>query len=113
MGRTPDYWKNNPSSWPISTDTLFRNVFTCSPTSLIYPESMMTLLTLQPYDQNGLAMHLVAAYLNAVSGFTPFLPVETIKAMFSEWQSQGVFSPAAQVSWTSDQIVAYLQKTQS
>lgn len=111
-GRSPGYWKNN-TSWPINRNTKFSHVFSCNPHSPYATITMFDLLTHQDFDTNNLGMHLVAAYLNAVSGWTAFLSVETIKSMFTEWQSQGYFSPTATVHWNAAQIVDYLTQTQS
>lgn len=111
-GRSPGYWKNH-SSWPINRNTRFSNVFGCNPHSPYATITMLDLLTHQDFDTNNLGMHLVAAYLNAISGWTPFLNVETIKSMFTEWQAQGYFSPTATVHWSAAQIVDYLTQTQS
>jgi hypothetical protein len=111
-GRSPGYWKNN-TYWPINRGTKFRNIFACNPHSPYGTITMLELLTPQDFDTNKLGMHLVAAYLNAVSGWTPFLSTETIKSMFSEWQAQGYFSPTATVQWSAAQIVDYLTQTQS
>ncbi|TCS38585.1 hypothetical protein EDC30_102324 [Paucimonas lemoignei] len=112
-GRSPGYWKNHKESWPIATDTEFRRVFPASPTSVYAKYTLLQLLSPQKDDRQNLGMHLVAAYLNAISGWTPFLTTETIIAMFSEWQSKGTFSPTATVHWTSAEIVTYLKATQA
>ncbi|HEY8100300.1 MAG TPA: hypothetical protein VIF82_06070 [Burkholderiaceae bacterium] len=111
-GRSPGYWRNN-LSWPININTKFSNVFSCTIHSPYASIKMLDLLTPQNFDTYNLGMHLVAAYLNAVSGWTPFLTVETIKSMFTEWQAQGYFSPTANVHWSATQIVDYLTQTQS
>lgn len=113
LGRSPGYWKNHLESWPIATDTQFRNVFPTSPSSVYAKYTFVQLLTPQQDDRQNLGMHLVAAYLNAISGWTPFLKTETIIAMFAEWQSKGTFSPTATVQWTSADIVTYLKATQA
>jgi hypothetical protein len=113
QGRSPGYWKNHADSWPIATDTKFKSVFPTSPASVYAKYTFLQLLTPQQDDQQNLGMHLVAAYLNAVSGWTPFLKVETIIAMFAEWQSKGAFSPTATVQWGAAEIVNYLKATQA
>lgn len=112
-GRSPGYWKNH-TNWPIPhrSTCKFSSVFTCGFGSPYASVTMLTLLSHQSYDTNNLGMHLVAAYLNAMAGWTPFLTVERIKSMFSEWQMTGYFSPTAGVKWDAYQIVDYLQKTQ-
>lgn len=113
QGRSPGYWKNHEGNWPIATDTQFSNVFPAPSSSVYAKYTLLQLLTPQQDDNHNLGMHLVAAYLNAVSGWTPFLTVETIVAMFSEWQSKGTFSPTATVQWTAPDIVVYLKATQA
>ncbi|MEO8407883.1 MAG: hypothetical protein ABI476_05580 [Oxalobacteraceae bacterium] len=112
LGRSPGYWKNNPN-WPIGIDTKFSAVFSVNPNSPYASVTMLTLLSHQSFDKKNLGMHLVTAYLNAVTGWTPFLSTETIKAMFAEFQTKGYFSPTAGVKWYGADIVYYLQQTQS
>lgn len=112
QGKSPGYWKNHPSMWPMPEATKFRSVFKCSFESVYREFTMMQLLTPQGVDNNKLGMHLVAALLNARMGWTPFLTEERIRSMFSEWQSNGYFSPMANVYWNSAQIVEYLKSTQ-
>jgi hypothetical protein len=113
-GVSPGYWKNH-TAWPISnrTTALFRSVFTCPTNSSYYPVTMLTILSHQGYDGNNLGMHLVAAYLNAVAGRTPFLTVERIKSMWTEIQAVGYFTPTAGTHWTPADVVAYITSTQS
>lgn len=113
QGRSPGYWKNHVDSWPISTDTQFNSVFPTSPSSVYAQYTFLQLLDPKSDDFQKLGMHLVAAYLNAISGWTPFLTVETILAMFAEWQSKGTFSPTATVQWSAAEIVNYLKATQA
>jgi hypothetical protein len=112
-GRSPGYWKTH-TSWPIANRTTckFSSVFTCAPSSPYSSVTMLDLLSHQSFDANNLGMHLVAAYLNAMEGWTPFLTLERIVSMFTEWQSTGYFSPTAGVQWNAAQIVDYLQRTQ-
>lgn len=113
MGRSPGYWKNHANRWPISPDTRFKDIFTdCSPRSVYFKYTMRELCAPHHDDKHNLGMHLVAAYLNALMGWTPFLPIATIRAMFTEWQSTWYFSPTAGVKWDAAQIVEYLTATQ-
>jgi len=112
-GRSPGYWKTH-TSWPIANRTTckFSSVFTCAPSSPYASVTMLGLLSHKSFDTNNLGMHLVAAYLNAMKGWTPFLTLERIVSMFTEWQTTGYFSPTAGVHWNAAQIVDYLQRTQ-
>lgn len=113
-GRSPGYWKNH-ASWPIANreTALFREVFSCRAGSPYYDVTLLKVLEPQAFDKNKLGMHLTAAFLNAMAGLTPFLTVERIKSMFTEWQLTGYFSPTAGVKWTPAQIVEYLDQTQA
>jgi hypothetical protein len=113
LGRSPGYWKNHTGSWPMPTSTKFCNVFSCSMSSVYNKYTLLQLETPQHDDVNNLGMHLVAALLNSRTGWTPFLTEETIRSMFTEWQSTGSFSPTATVHWNAAQIVTYLKATQS
>jgi hypothetical protein len=111
-GYSPGYWKNH-SHWPINIDTEFGQIF--GPLSIHSPYknvSFLTLLTPQHYDDNKLGMHLVAAYLNAEAGMTPYLTTQTIVQIFTEWQAQGYYVPTGNVHWNAGQIVTYLESTQ-
>lgn len=112
-GRSPGYWKTH-TNWPVANRKTckFSSVFTCRRGSPYSSVTMLTLLSHQKYDTANLGMHLVAAYLNAMRGWTPFLTVERIQSMFSEWQATGYFSPTAGVKWDAAQIVDYLKRTQ-
>lgn len=111
-GRSPGYWKNHTKNWPIPTSVMFKKVFSCYNSSPYAKYTLLQLLTPQKDDKEKLGMHLVAALLNAMMGWTPFLPEERIRRMFSEWQATGYFSPSPAVKWNAEQIVAYLKATQ-
>jgi hypothetical protein len=111
QGRSPGYWKTH-DGWPIPPDTKFSSIFNCAP-SLAYKDfTLGKLIEPQKEDANKLAMHLIAALLNARMGWTPFLTEERIHSMFNEWQADGTFSPSAGVDWDAAQIVLYLTATQ-
>jgi hypothetical protein len=113
LGRSPGYWKNHPESWPCSLTTTFKSVFGCPSTSVYAKYTLMQLCSPQGDDKNNLGMHLTAAWLNAKKGWTPFLTEETIRAMYTEWQNTGSFSPTAGVYWNAEQIVSYIKGTQA
>jgi hypothetical protein len=87
-------------------------VFTCQRGSPYANVTMLDLLSHLSFDKQNLGMHLVAAYLNAMAGWTSFLTVQRIQSMFSEWSSTGYFEPTAGVKWDAAQIVNYLRQTQ-
>lgn len=113
QGRSPAFWKAHTGGWPVSINTPFSSVFSCSHFSAYKKYTLMQLLSHQKEDVNNVGMYLVAAFLNARKGWTPFLEEERIRSMFSELQTKGAFSPAANVNWNAKEIVNYLKATQS
>lgn len=113
-GRSPGYWKNN-SSWPSAcrTWTKFGLIFSCNlKNSKNYgATACLTMLSHQTFDESNLAMHLVAAYLNVLSGRSPFQSIEMLRNIWTEWQATGYYKPSATVKWNSAQIVIYLSGT--
>jgi hypothetical protein len=110
-GYSPGYWKNH-SNWPISLTTLFSQAFPLHHHSPYTGATFLELLTPQHFDVAKLGMHLVAAYLNAEAGLTPFLTTQTLENMFSEWQANGYYIPSGNIHWDAGQIVTYLSATQ-
>jgi hypothetical protein len=66
-----------------------------------------------PFQTQELLQHLVKALQNSRSGATPYLPEDTIRSMFYEWQDHGSFSPTANVNWNASEIIYYLKQTQN
>lgn len=133
-GKAPTYWKDRKNSWPVDCNQEFKRHFSCnSYESSRYGDcSLYELCSLNfasdrfrsSYEYNAyvssfnneklrLCSHIVAAYLNARSGFTPFLKEETIRAMFTECINGGGFSPTAGVRWTVAECIEYLAATQA
>jgi hypothetical protein len=54
--------------------------------------------------RDGLARHLVAAYLNALKGLTPreVLDVPTVKSIWTSFVARGYFEPTAGIRWFPD-----------
>ncbi len=54
--------------------------------------------------RDGLARHLVAAYLNALKGLTPseVLDVPTIKSIWTSFVARGYYEPTAGIRWFPD-----------
>lgn len=110
-GRSPGYWKDH--KWPIpNRDTaLFRSVFTVSASAPFYNITLLGMLTEHEFDKYNLGMHLVAGYLNYMSGKSPFLDTSRLQAMWNEVQTTGYFTPTAGVKWSAEQVVSYIQQT--
>jgi hypothetical protein len=137
QGKSPTYWTGRKDNWPVNCDQEVKRHFTCNTsTSLRYGDwSLYELCSIDfesrrqrsnwsnfeyysfVYSFNSeklrLCSHIVAAYLNAKSGFTPFLREETIRAMFSECINSDGFSPTAGVRWTVAECIEYLAATQT
>ncbi|MFN0163556.1 MAG: hypothetical protein ACKVQQ_20190 [Burkholderiales bacterium] len=122
-GRSPGYWKNHPGNWPAGciattaygTPTTFASVFGTNPLSAPSGVTLFAVIY-EPYAtwSTDLSRAVVAAYLNAKSGKVPLtiLPIATIQAMWTACRSGGLYSvPASSISWTSAQVVSYLQST--
>lgn len=114
QARTPGYWKTH-SSWPsgATQSTLFRMIFpVTNHSSGYYTVTLGDILTHKSYDVSNLGMHLTAAYLDALKGWSPFLPTTTIVTMWNEWSTTGFYKPTATISWDAAQIVTYLTSTE-
>jgi hypothetical protein len=112
QGKSPQYWCGNQTSWPVSSEGRFKKHFSCAPSFQYSEFSLLQVCALQSVESGNLCSYLVAAYLNALAGWTPFLTGERIQDMFTECTSKGVFSPTAGVNWTPQQCVEYLKATQ-
>jgi hypothetical protein len=118
QGLSPGYWKNHESAWHSSclSTVKFQRRFTCSSTSGFYNKSMISLLDPQSFDQNNVAMHCIAAYQNALKGYTSFLKPDRVQAIWNEyWRTggsgRGYYTPIAGVKWYGADIVRYLAGT--
>lgn len=111
-GRSPGYWKNH-TSWPCSRDRDFDSVFSCNVGSLSTygSKTMLQILEGCDFDQHNLGMHLIATYLNVLSGKISFLSVKTLTDMWNQLQRRGYYMPAANVFWSPEQTKKYLEAT--
>ncbi|MGJ7915234.1 hypothetical protein ACI48D_07110 [Massilia sp. LXY-6] len=119
-GLSPGYWKNH-RSWPVSRNIMFTSVFdvqgeksTCTEQTINQSylcSTMLNLLSKQSFDRYNLGMHLVATYLNIMSGKISFLSVDTLQKMWTDVQATGHYSPASGVFWSAEQVKNYLQAT--
>ncbi|CAN7661486.1 hypothetical protein LJR289_005099 [Pseudoduganella sp. LjRoot289] len=117
-GLSPGYWKMHPESWHngcLST-TKFQKKFTVSTGCQFFGTEMMTLLDHQEYDQDNVAMHIIAAYQNALAGKTSFLPPSKVQAIWNEYwttggSGRGYYTPMAGKKWYGADITAYLRGT--
>ncbi|MBC7453892.1 MAG: hypothetical protein H7335_09330 [Massilia sp.] len=117
-GRSPNFYKEN-AGWPspCTPGTTFSSVFPCAGlTKDTYGASSTTLgliLDHQDFDTANLGMHLVATYLNILSGRIDFLTLSQVQSIWYDWQTYGYYSPTAGVQWRASDIVIYLSGTMS
>jgi hypothetical protein len=118
QGLSPGYWKTHTSAWHSSciSTTKFQKKFNCSSTSSFYGKEMQFLLDHQSYDQDNVAMHCIAAYQNALKGYTSFLKADRVQAIWNEyWRTggsgRGYYTPMAGKKWYGADIVKYLAGT--
>lgn len=63
-------------------------------------------------DKTKIARLLSAAYLNVLSGRSPFLSQQILNNIWAEYQLKGTYTPMAGVTpWNAVTIVAYLTGT--
>ena len=117
-GRSPGYYKTH-SVWPspCTPNTTFSSVFPCSKYNQeTYGHSSTTfglILGHQNFDTANLGMHLVATYMNILSGRIGLPTNPQIQAIWYEWQTKNYYTPTAGVQWSAADIVIYLSGTMS
>ncbi len=113
-GVSPGYWKNHPEDWPsaVKTSDLYVKYFACH--GQLSNMSCMKVLTKQDADKNAVAMHIMATYLNVLSGKISFLTAQAVVDIWTKYNEHGGYAPTdGATPWTGEQLVAYLQSTQS
>lgn len=106
-GCQPTWWVNNQKSWPtgLTTSTLFKDKIGAS--SFYGTKTFLQCLKLGTSGNDGLVRLLVAAHLNAASVKTPATILSTgmISIIWSDYSSNGYFSPTAGIQWGADQSI--------
>ena len=118
-GKTPAAWIKKGSSglgdWPADVvpeskgpgqpeATTFNSVFGTG-YSTVPPTTLLNVLSLSSdTGRDGLAKHLVAAYLNALKNYTPpaVLDVLTAKNIWTSFETRGFYEPSAGIKWFLD-----------
>ncbi|MGX9217170.1 hypothetical protein ACWV27_01975 [Massilia varians] len=111
-GKSPGHWKNH-GGWPVSTKTLFGDVFSCSgrTASTYGATTLINMLSKRDFDKSNLGMHMTAAYLNVKSGKIGFLSERSLQQMWRELQTSGHYEPARGVFWDIETTKKYLEST--
>lgn len=124
-GLSPGYWKfpdKHPwpaGCYPTATDgqaaTTFASVFPYGSTDLYRTGTMLAVLNSNDpaQDPYNLGFHLVAAYLNVMSGKISFFTVTTLTNMWHDFNTYGYYTPAAGHKWGAYEIAQYLQSTEN
>jgi hypothetical protein len=114
-GLSPGFWKKSGRAWPApcTREKLFSSVFPHGGTSLYQAGTMLAMMTNNDpsKDPYNLGMHLVATYLNVLSGKISFLTVDGLKKMWNDLVTYGHYVPSAGYSWGAEQLKNYLQST--
>jgi len=116
IGRTPGYWKNHPDEWPkIGCDKtkLYCAIFLYSGRINVgySQKKQLEILTPQGFDGSGIGRHIMAAYLNNLSGKSPYPTLDQLNKIWTEWRDYGYYTVTAGVKWDADKIVTYLKST--
>lgn len=109
-GRSPGYWKTH-NSWPCERTKTFGSVFSCPTDSPYHECTMADILEPKKWDANGVGRHLVATYLNILSGKINFLTVPQIQNIWNDLSRRGTYNPTAGVHWYAEDVVEYFQGT--
>lgn len=122
-GRSPGYWKNKGCDTihkvfvgaGTSTDAKFGSVFGKARNTTMYNASLLTVLS-GTYSQKGVdpdnvAMHIVAALLNARAHLTPNLLEPKVREIWNGYLLGGFVPTTGARPWNGCQIVLYLKST--
>lgn len=126
-GKSPGYWKNWPESWPKGIwptarttypkheATTFASVFPSGWTQLYQTGTLMEVLTNNnsASDPSNLGFHLVAAYLNVMSGKTNVFTVQRLKLIWHDLYTYGYYMPNGTTRWYARDVAAYLKSTET
>lgn len=119
-GYSPGYWlKPYLHPWPagITTTQSFGSVFKCCPAAkTLSTLSMLDMCSPQHADYAQCGRHILAAYLNALSGATTVLTTTMVLKIWNEYQNTGggavgYYTPSAGVQWYAPKIVEYITST--
>lgn len=117
-GRKPDHYCQKPYNWHSNCKSTakFETRFNCNTTSGFKGKTMDTLSAKQPFDPDQVAMHCIAAYQNALFGYTTAISTTKVQEIWNEyWRTggsgRGYYMPKANEKWYGAQIVTYLKST--
>ncbi len=113
-GLSPGYWKRHTGQWPsdVRTTDRFGQYFpTGGPLADV---SCLNILSKQKADKNNVAMHIMATYLNVVSGRINFLTRQAVIDIWVKYHTHGSYTASTGATpWNGEELVNYLSSTQS
>lgn len=116
---SPGYWKNHQSDWPQQPwdlsksmwDCNFQVIFPCGTSSEFYNQKLSTVIDWGGGGIQDVARHLIAAYLNAMKGYTlPYLTTTKVQEIWAGYNSVAGYMPAGKV-WSESDISEYIKGT--
>jgi len=115
-GQTPDSWARQLNNTSAPGDATFAAVF---PNGNNVDWAKATFYEVLHAGDNGntgkqpnpISKEFVAIYLDITGGSIPesILTVRTLQHMWSQWSTTGFFSPTAGATWTTNELINYLQ----
>lgn len=110
--RGPEYWCKVSHFWPCSSNIKFGDVFRCKGGNYDNYANikLVDILGKDKYSRF-VGRDMAATYLNILSGKISFMDEVTLKRMWNDLQSKGVYSPVAKTFWTPEQVRRYLMST--
>jgi hypothetical protein len=120
-GLSPGYWlMPDKHPWPkgITTTQKFKTIFHCGASSTAMGNlTMLQMCSPHPdVDYANVGRHILAAYINALSGKTTVLTTIMVLKIWNEYQATGgqaagYYTPSAGVKWYGAKIVEYIVST--
>lgn len=114
-GRSPGWWLNNLSAWPsqVKPNDVFWKHFRSARQPLANL-NVKHILKRHGTDKEGVAMHIMATYLNVLSGRISFMTEQSVLDMFTRWHRSNAYRAADGARpWTSAELAYYLAGTQA
>ncbi len=116
---SPGYWVTHQSDWPKQPgkpnksmwDMNFQQIFPVGSGSQFFNQKLGTVIGWGGGGAQDVARHLIAAYLNAMNGWTnPYLTTSKVVEIWNGYNSVAGYKPAGKV-WSASDISNYIKGT--
>jgi hypothetical protein len=115
---SPGYWKEHPEAWPKQPwasssmwNCNFQKIFPVGTGSEFYDKKLGDVIGWGGGGIQDVARHLIAAYLNAMKGYTlPYLTPAKVQEIWMGYNSVAGYKPAGKV-WSESDISEYIKGT--